>query len=219
MGRAGTRFGRNVPLEHGRPRDRPGRSCGPNPRTVSRELLTRARVQPATHAQRARRRVAAVHDPRLVQPRQGRRGRPLGDPAGRRTTPGRSDPMIIPRTPRRTRRGRRTRDGSPPTFVNTETHWWDGSPDLRQHTARRSDAVRSGERRQAARLADGRLPLPDDPGIDPTPEPGFWLGPGAAGHAVRAASTTRSATGSQAELSGLVGRGAVRAARGWSTRR
>jgi len=40
MGMAGTRFGRNVPLEHGY-QETPDQILDPNPREVSRELLTR----------------------------------------------------------------------------------------------------------------------------------------------------------------------------------
>ena len=46
MGSAGTRFGRNFPLEHTWPDE--DRLLTPNPRTVSRELLTRHEFQPAT---------------------------------------------------------------------------------------------------------------------------------------------------------------------------
>jgi hypothetical protein len=47
MGSAGTRFGRNVPLEHTYP-DNHWALLEPSPRTVSRELLTRETFQPAT---------------------------------------------------------------------------------------------------------------------------------------------------------------------------
>ena len=45
MGAAGTRFGRNVPLENVHPE--PSRLLTPNPRTISLELLTRDEFQPA----------------------------------------------------------------------------------------------------------------------------------------------------------------------------
>ena len=47
MGSAGTRFGRNVPLRYAYPEPEPA-ILEPNPRMVSRELLTRERFQPAT---------------------------------------------------------------------------------------------------------------------------------------------------------------------------
>ena len=46
MGAAGTRFGRNVPLSEAAPDTE--RLLTPNPREVSRELLTRTRFEPAT---------------------------------------------------------------------------------------------------------------------------------------------------------------------------
>ena len=47
MGSLGSRFGRNVPLEHTYPDD-PRRLLDPNPRLISRRLLTRESFQPAT---------------------------------------------------------------------------------------------------------------------------------------------------------------------------
>ena len=83
MGMAGTRFGRNVPLE-----PRPGRTgdrmLEPNPREVSRRLMTRDELIPATARQRADRRLAAVHDPRLVQARHQPDGQPVDPAAGAR---------------------------------------------------------------------------------------------------------------------------------------
>jgi hypothetical protein len=63
----------------------------------------------------------------------------------------------------------------PPTYVNTETHWWDGS-----------QIYGSGAEQQALLRAhrDGKLrlepnglpPRPGEPDRDPTRVPGFWLG-------------------------------------------
>ena len=47
MGAAGTRFGRNFPIEYSYPEPEPA-IMSPNPRTVSRELLTRHKFAPAT---------------------------------------------------------------------------------------------------------------------------------------------------------------------------
>src|SRR5512135_3902867 len=47
MGMAGSRFGRNVPIEYTFPEPEPA-ILTPNPRTVSIELLTREKFQPAT---------------------------------------------------------------------------------------------------------------------------------------------------------------------------
>src|SRR5919202_453928 len=48
MGSAETRFGRNIPLEHTYPENDWSILNNPNPRTVSRELLTRDTFKPAT---------------------------------------------------------------------------------------------------------------------------------------------------------------------------
>lgn len=48
MGRAGSRFGRNVPLEATH-QESPADLMTPNPRTVSRELMTRREFQPVPH--------------------------------------------------------------------------------------------------------------------------------------------------------------------------
>src|SRR4026207_2429064 len=47
VGSIGSRFGRNVPLEHTWPDELP-RLLDPNPRVISRELLTRETFEPAT---------------------------------------------------------------------------------------------------------------------------------------------------------------------------
>src|SRR5258708_10321374 len=61
----------------------------------------------------------------------------------------------------------------PPTYLNVNTHWWDGSSiygnDLEQQRF-----VREGAGRRL-RLADGLPPIPPDPANDPTLAPGFWL--------------------------------------------
>jgi hypothetical protein len=132
MGSAGTIFGRNVPPYDTAPLD----VLTPNPRTVSLELMTREELQPATtlNVLAAAWLQFEVHDwfshgsndtdnPWLVE-------LAAGDPWP-------DHPMQIPRT----HRADRTRDGGPPTYSNTESHWWDASqvygssPDL-QHLIR-----------------------------------------------------------------------------------
>ena len=64
----------------------------------------------------------------------------------------------------------------PPTHLNVNTHWWDGSSiygnDLRQQRFLREGA---GGR---LRLVDGLPPIPPGPQDDPALMPGFWLGLG-----------------------------------------
>jgi len=117
MGSAGTRFGRNVPIESTYPQG----VLTPNPRTISLELLARKEFIPATTLNLL---VASwlqfevhdwmshgtneVDDPWEID---------LGD-----DDPWPVHPMQIRRTQIDT-----TSDGGPPTYRNTETHWWDAS--------------------------------------------------------------------------------------------
>ena len=121
MGSLGSRFGRNVPLEH-TVREPDEKLLDPNPRLVSRELLTRDEFQPATTLNLL---AGAwiqfeVHDwfshgknepdsPWVV---------PLED-----DDPWPEHPMKI----QRTRPDPSADPSGPPTFVTDDTHWWDGS--------------------------------------------------------------------------------------------
>jgi len=120
MGSLGSRFGRNVPLEHTYPDD-PKRLLDPNPRLISRRLLTRESFQPATTLNL----LAGAwiqfevhdwlsHDPELPDPWEI----PLEKDA-----PWPAHPMKILRT-----KPDPSPDASgPPTYVTGDTHWWDGS--------------------------------------------------------------------------------------------
>ena len=71
MGMAGARFGRNIPLDRMLPVTR-GRSSWTQPARGQPPAADPRPVPAGDRRQRARRGVAAVHDPRLVQPRAGR---------------------------------------------------------------------------------------------------------------------------------------------------
>ena len=117
IGSAGARFGRNVPLEGTYPND----VLNPNPRTIANELLARRRFIPATSLNL----LAAswiqfeVHDwmshGTNVPDDPWEVDLDEGDPWPER-------PMKIQRT-----KVDATSDGGPPTYRNTETHWWDAS--------------------------------------------------------------------------------------------
>jgi hypothetical protein len=150
MGSLGSRFGRNVPLEHTYPDD-PKRLLDPNPRLISRRLLTRERFQPATTLNL----LAGAwiqfevhdwlsHDPELPDPWEI----PL-----EQDDPWPEHPMKILRT----KPDPSPDPTGPPTYVTGDTHWWDGSqvyggkPDF-------ADGLRSHEK--------GRLRI-DDLGLPP----------------------------------------------------
>jgi hypothetical protein len=120
MGALGSRFGRNVPLQHTFP-EQPPQLLDPNPRLISRRLLTRERFQPATTLNLL---AAAwiqfeVHD--WVS-----HGTLDSDPWEvplERGDPWPHNPMEILRTAPDPSPDPR----APQTFVNGDTHWWDGS--------------------------------------------------------------------------------------------
>jgi Animal haem peroxidase len=119
MGSIGSRFGRNVKPELTNP-ETGERFWEPNPRLVSRQLLTRAEFQPATTLNL----LAAAWIQFEVH-----------DWFGHDTFRG-EDPFVIPLEPddpwthdrpMTIRRTARDEPGPPPTFATTDTHWWDGS--------------------------------------------------------------------------------------------
>lgn len=113
-------FGRNVPLKHTHPETDWATLNGPNPRTVSRVLLTRDDFKPATTLNL----LAAAwlqfmvrdwfsHGKGVIDDNSWKLEREPDDNW-------KHGELKIPRTPR----GPRSPDDtSPPTFINTETHW------------------------------------------------------------------------------------------------
>ena len=170
MGRARSRFGRNVPIERTFPEREPD-ILSPNPRVVSRELLTRDEFVPATSVNG----LVAAWLQFMIRDwfSHGK-----GDPARTWTIELDTDDPFPerPLTVMRTLEDPTRPPGStehPPTYINTETHWWDGSsiygvnPEAQAYVRAKDDGkLKVG--------IDGRLPF--DPKHDPTEEPGFWLG-------------------------------------------
>jgi hypothetical protein len=153
MGMSGTRFGRNVPIASTIP-DQRG-LLDPNPRLISRRLLTRDAFIPASTLN-----VFAgawvqfmVHDwfshgkgasPEQVEPFRI----PIDE-----DDPFPQKPLIVPRTPPDPTRGP-SDEGRPPTFVNVETHWWDASQIYGS-----SDALVTRIRRDPATGGGGKIHL------------------------------------------------------------
>jgi len=172
MGSMNTRFGRNIPPDATYP-ETPPHLFEPNPRSVSNELLARDRFIPATtlnilaaawiqfevhdwvfHGHNDEEHPwhveTAADDAWHERPMRIARTRPDPDP----------DP-----------------NGGPPTWVNTQTHWWDGSQ-VYGPTAAEATALRSGELGKL-RLDDrGLIPKELDPAEpDWKGRPGTqWLG-------------------------------------------
>ena len=172
MGRAGSRFGRNVPIERTFPEAEPG-LLEPNPRVVSRELLTRDPFQPATS-------VNALVAPWLQFMIRDWFSHGRGDASNLWTIrledddPWPEKPMQIPRTPADPTRPPDA-DELPPTYINTESHWWDASQ-LYGSSLELQRFLRSGEDGKLRIREDGLLPIPKEKELDPTQVPGFWLG-------------------------------------------
>ncbi|MGI9094688.1 MAG: peroxidase family protein [Thermoleophilaceae bacterium] len=170
MGMAGSRFGRNVPIERTWPESPPA-ALEPSPRTVSRELLTREPFQPAETVNA----LVAAWLQFMIRDWFSHGKSPTDDPwrieineddswRGQR-------PMEIMRT-----RPDPTRPPdavvTPPTYANTETHWWDASQ-IYGSSKEVEVRVRSGTDGKLI-VQDGLPPLPSEP--DVAREPGFWLG-------------------------------------------
>jgi hypothetical protein len=166
MGSAGTRFGRNIGLDQVWPDSEPD-LLTPSPREVSRILMTRSHFLPAESLNLL---AAAwiqfeVHDwfnhPTDLNAYLEIPLRP-GDEWH-------ENPMKIHRAQQDATRAD-TPVAYPPTFLNEETHWWDGSQ-LYGSTEKIHYLVRSFERGTLRIEADGLLPLDPDPrlhGIDLT---------------------------------------------------
>ena len=169
MGSANSRFGRNVPLEDAHP-DEPN-ILFPNPRIVSRELLTRETFIPATSLNLL---AAAwvqfmVHD--WFSHGKNQKEHPWEIPLAE-DDPWPEHPMHILRTHSDPTRPTGT-ENAPPTFLNTATHWWDGSQIYGSDAATLA-SIRSGVNGKLNIGEDGLLPLDPDKGVDLTGVNGNW---------------------------------------------
>lgn len=174
MGMAGTRFGRNVPVSEAQLN--PENLLKPNPRVISRTLMTRNEFVPATTLNV----LAAAwiqfqnhdwfsHGDNQVDQRLEI---PLDDDD---PWPQEHRPMTVGKTlddPTRVPGDTET----PPTFVNTVTHWWDGSQ-IYGSNKETLDRLRSHVDGKLRVDDQGLLPLDMDGGVEQT---GFgdnwWFG-------------------------------------------
>jgi hypothetical protein len=172
MGKVGTRFGRNAPTDATAPEEMP-QLMTPNPREVSQKLLFRDSFKPATTLN-----VLAAcwiqfenHDwfshgdnnptAHLEVPL------PESDDWG-------EDPMRV----RKTRDPEAEAKDIPPAYINTVTHWWDGSQ-IYGSVEQRNRELRTGEDGKMI-VEDGRLPSEDNPKLEGIDKTGFsdnyWVG-------------------------------------------
>jgi Animal haem peroxidase len=168
MGSIGTRFGRNVPLYRTYPEKEPD-LLEPNPRLVSRKLLTRERFIPATtlNVLAAAWLQFEVHDwlsHETVAASPYEIELEADDPWPVR-------PMKIDRT----QRDPSADEGfAPPAYPTHDSHWWDGSQ-IYGTNAEFAGKVRDDGGK--VRLDDGLLPQDLEPFLDPPGIRGnFWVG-------------------------------------------
>ncbi|MDF2703024.1 MAG: hem peroxidase, partial [Rubrobacteraceae bacterium] len=170
MSSAGTRFGRNVPLELTYP-ENDWALLRPNPRTVSRELLTRHEFQPATTLNL----LAAAWLQFMIRDwfshGKSEKDNPWELELGEDDPWPQERPMQVLRTPADPTR--QPDDTSPPTHLNTQSHWWDGSQ-IYGSDAETQARVRSGF--EGKLLVGPENTPPKELISKASQEPGFWIG-------------------------------------------
>ena len=171
MGSAGTRFGRNVPIDRTHPDHE--RLMQPNPRTVSRELLTRETFLPATSLNL----LAAAWIQFMLRDWVSHGKSPKDNPWEvhlANDDPWPENPMRILRTPEDPTRAPKE-ERLPPTHINVHSHWWDGSQIYGNDKATQ-DRIRTGEDGKLKIGPDGLIPVAPNSEKHPADEPGFWIG-------------------------------------------
>ena len=162
MGSTGARFGRNVPLSEAFPDT--ANLMNPNPRTISQELFTRDKFQPATilNVMAAAWIQFQTHD--WFVHRTGTKDSaheiPLADGD---SWPER--PMRLPKTPVDPQK--RADPKRPPAYVNDNSHWWDGSQ-IYGSTAAVQASLRTGQNGKVKVGDDCRLGLDPITGLEVT---------------------------------------------------
>ncbi|MFZ1411815.1 MAG: peroxidase family protein [Micropruina sp.] len=174
MGSVGCRFGRNVPIESTWP-ETDSHLMSPNPRVVSRKLLTREVFQPATtlNVLAAAWLQFEVHDwfshPKPDWETCHHVNLSQGDDWH-------ENPMRLPRSLPDPSWSDSTK--TPTTWVTEDSHWWDGSQ-IYGSTHGMAEALRAHEDGKLILDADGLPPKELDASLDVTGTAGnFWVGLG-----------------------------------------
>jgi hypothetical protein len=173
MGMAGTRFGRNVPLKEAYPDEK--NLLNPNPRIVSRVLMTRDEFKPATTLN-----VLAAAWIQFSNHDWFEHGRNQAKKMEIPLEP--DDPwlqkhqtMEIPTTEADSTRLPGNSDG-PPTYLSKSTHWWDGSQ-IYGSNRETVDKLRSHVDGKMVINDEGLLPFDAEKGLDMTGfNDNWWVG-------------------------------------------
>jgi hypothetical protein len=175
MGAANTRFGRNVPNQFTWPDPEP-QFMSPNPRVVSRELLTRDSFVPATSLN-----MLAAAWIQFMTRDWFSHGTGDINAAFQVPLPTGDDfpqnPMLVPRTIADPTRAPDDQS-APPTHVNLQTHWWDASQiyPTDPHLQSEVRTGTGGKLRLVAQGNDEQLPAAL---LDQLAQvPGWWVGLG-----------------------------------------
>jgi hypothetical protein len=176
MGAANTRFGRNVPNEFTWPDPEP-RITEPNPRVISRELLTRDSFVPATTLNM----LAAAWIQFQTRDWFTHGSGDISQPWTLPLPPGDEfpqNPMLIPRTIADPTRPAHDQS-APPSHLSFETHWWDGSQMYPVDQSLQA-SIRSGSGGKVTLVprAEGGALLPPQLLAQLASQPGWWLGLG-----------------------------------------
>ncbi len=172
MGMAESRFGRNVPIDHTFP-EAPADLLTPSPREISRAVMTRKELIAATSCNA----LAASWLQFMIRDWFSHGKSPSENPIQiplAEGDPWPDNPMTIPRVRPDPTRPPGESD-LPPTYTNTETHWWDLSS-IYGSTKPYRAMVRTGVDGKLHVTQAGLIPYPTDPTLDPALVPGFWLG-------------------------------------------
>jgi hypothetical protein len=170
MGSAGRRFGRNVPLQYAFPD--PATLFDPNPRVVSRELMTRDTFKPA----RILNLMAASWLQFMVHDWFVHKRSTLDEGVDVPLAPGDDWPAPRMRVPRSVPDPSRSGTTRPPAYVNLNSHWWDGSQ-IYGSDEPSSKRLRSGAGGKLTTEANGLLPLDPVLGVDATGfNENWWIG-------------------------------------------
>jgi hypothetical protein len=173
MGSLGYRFGRNFPFAHSFP-DKEN-LYKPSPREVSRRLLARDKMIPATiiNLLAGAWLQFMVHD--WFSHGKNDKDNPIRIPLEESDPWSHGNPLEFLGTTKDASRPASSERDYPPTFTNAETHWWDGSQ-IYGVTQEKLNEVRSGEGGKLKTDGKGLLQT-DQNGMDITGVTGnYWIG-------------------------------------------